>query len=137
MVRDYVRAKYPHSPQTTADDKWEIARFQETNASPTVLFLRNPRETQRMAAQQGFFSFSPQILADHQGILTNAARDTEDPGGRFFQMVVPADLKAGFRRRLWHLNVTAQSRFPGIDGLGRSMSELIQLDTVSEGDHEQ
>jgi hypothetical protein len=85
-----------------------------------------------MAAQQGFFSLSPHILADHQDILDGAARRTKDPEKRFFVMVIPAKLKPEFRRRLWHLNVSAQTLFPGIDGLGRSITELVQLETESE-----
>ncbi len=95
-----------------------------------MYFVQNPRETERRAAQQGYFSFSPDLLTDQQGVLLESMSDSAEWCERFFVMSIPPGLKAEFLRKLRDLNVTAASLFPGVDGLGRSIGELVGLESA-------
>jgi hypothetical protein len=90
-------------------------------------FVRRPRETDRMAAQQGFFSLSPQVLADHAELLLDATSDPDPDGPQFFRFIVEPEKKLDFLRRLVGMNVTARSLFPGVDGLGKTVEELVRI----------
>src|SRR5262249_10069100 len=94
---------------------------------PAIYFVRRPRETDRMAAQQGFFSVSPQVLADHAELLYSATRDAPEDEPQFFRFIVETDQKLPFLRQLLAMNVTARALFPGIDGLGKTVEELISV----------
>ena len=59
-------------------------------------------------------------------LLTEAAAAT-DRRLPFLKLIVPKDLKREFLRKLRRMNITAHALFPGLDGLGRSVGELIQL----------
>jgi hypothetical protein len=79
-----------------------------------------------MGAQQTSFTISPNVLADHGEILTRAM--PEKPSFQVFtKIMVPGAFKQEFKRRLREMNITARVLFPGIDGLGRSAAELIDI----------
>ena len=44
---------------------------------------------------------------------------------------IPAALKPEVMRRLKTMNVTASSLFPGLDGIGRYLDELIRWRTIA------
>lgn len=100
------------------------------NAPAVLLFIRRPRETERMVVQQGYFTVSPQILADHGLIIASAQPPvvTEDDGAQFFGMRILPTMKLEFLRRLSVMNVTGRALFPGIDGLGLSVTEIVRLE---------
>lgn len=129
-TRRFMAAALPKAP-SKIDDIWELEAFQKASAEPALYFGRNPRETERMAAQQGFFSVSLQVHADHGEILMRSVQNMSDWRERFFAMIVRKELKPEFRRRLRDLNVTARALFPGIDGLGRSVAELVDMEVGS------
>lgn len=85
--------------------------------------LRN----ERMVAQQGVFMLSEDATASHDEILSGlAGRGTN--AGRFRKILIPAESKPAFYYRLLAMNINARSLFPGIDGLGRSISEMARFD---------
>jgi hypothetical protein len=45
----------------------------------------------------------------------------------FMKIVIPASQKAMFLRQLLRMNVSASSLFPGLDGLARSINEVIDV----------
>ena len=52
-----------------------------------------------------------------------------EPRDVFFKKYTfPADLKCILLHKLRQMNISAASLFPGIDGLGRSVAELVHLD---------
>jgi len=86
----------------------------------------------RMVAQKGWFSVCGQMHADQshlmQHILANTEAIAEDHRGPFFKkLVVKADRKLEFLRRLWYMNITANSLFPGPDGLGLAIKDSVRL----------
>jgi hypothetical protein len=85
--------------------------------------------TDRMDAQQTLFSVSPDVFADHGQIISDVVPNPEEA---WLKIEIPSTLKPEFMHRLRQMNITARSLFPGIEGLGRSVAELVRLGTVSK-----
>lgn len=100
--------------------------FLQTNALHVLMFAGRNSKSDRMIAQQGFISICRNILGDHGQILADSLGE---PSARelFSRLIVPANLKMPFLRKLRSMNITANSLFPGLDGLGRSVAELVHL----------
>jgi hypothetical protein len=99
-----------------------------------LTFMRCKRPTDRMIAQQTFFTVSTEPMTDHGDLIARAVRpaietmaDGSEVDVTVLKMRIPAALKPEFLRRLRFMNITAESLFPGIDGLGRSLTELARL----------
>jgi hypothetical protein len=80
-----------------------------------------------MSAQQTHFSISPMANCDHGELIAHAVATTKEMA--FAKVIIPAALKLECQKRLRHINVTARTLFPGLDGRGRSVTELIRLRT--------
>jgi hypothetical protein len=121
-VREYMQMKHGH---------WELASnlgdALKPEAPTTLYAVRRPRETDRMVAQQSLFTVSAQLLADH-GVLISQMMGSATEPPKFFGMRIRPELKAAFLRRLVGIKVTAKALFPGADGLGRSLAELVDLE---------
>jgi FRG domain len=101
----------------------------ECDRSCCYVFERK-QKIERMVTQQGAFTISPDVLADHADIIERALIKNDEKEW-FRKIVIPADLKAEFLLQLHRLNVNGIALFPGIDGLGRSMNELATLHAQS------
>jgi FRG domain-containing protein len=106
----------------------------DPKASPGLTFLQRSRLTDRMIAQQTYFSISSSPLTDHDELIRQAMAPELarlSPGTQadvtVLKLLIPADLKMEFLRRLRAMNITSSALFPGIDGLGRSLGELARL----------
>ncbi len=91
----------------------------------------------RMIAQQGWLTFSDQVWADHARFIHEAIttqRCTEEHK-LHRKLVIPSHLKRDFRYELHKLGITAALLFPGIDGLGKSIRELIDMEAVAISIH--
>jgi hypothetical protein len=91
----------------------------DTNAQEVVVFSRTLNSNQRVEYQQGRFSFCTNPLANHEPILHGY--------GALKKFEIPSKLKPEVMSELRRMNITAQTLFPGIDGLGRSMQEFCKL----------
>ena len=112
-----------HGPRPS-DDDYDFGRFfLDKMAVAAIWPIEWPRATDRIVAQQGVFTVAEQILTDHGGRFGQLAED--DPE-MFFRLIIRHELKAAFLTRLRRMNITASALFPGIDGLGRSIAELIR-----------
>lgn len=100
--------------------------FFEADPPPIVTFVGRNNKSDRMIAQQGFFSVCRSVLGDHGKIFEHAFSGPSDKL-RYGKLVIPADLKPVFARRLRTMNISANALFPGIDGLAKSVAEFIQL----------
>jgi hypothetical protein len=83
----------------------------------------------RMVAQQGCFTISPCVLGNHETIIDEACNKLQSSGiGEVYRkVIIQKEMKPEFLRNLRAMNITANSLFPGIDGLGRSVTELTRL----------
>jgi hypothetical protein len=100
-------------------------------ASPRALMVWKPeRATARHVAQQGYFTFGINVLTDQNAAILEASAEAaaRGPGTLYCQKwIIPAGLKLEFLRHLRRMNIAAHSLFPGIDGVGRSLSEAARL----------
>jgi hypothetical protein len=113
---------FPNEPKAEADAKY----FFEPGGPSALYRFWWDCKSPRMIAQQGFFTWSPNILASHDEILSASLKRT--PGdGMFAKLVIPAALKPHFAAKLHSMNVAANALFPGIDGVGWSIEEIIWL----------
>ena len=118
-------------------------RFQNPNADlrhlmPTLFTPEAPREvvfwsqtarrSARLVAQQGLFTLADNIVATHdrmfESIQTYAYRPVVPPAARWN---ILADAKDEILNRLRTANIAAHSLFPGLDGLGRSIAEVVRI----------
>jgi hypothetical protein len=77
--------------------------------------------SERIVAQQGKFTMSFDINSTHNSIGSQIE-------SRFSRkIVIPHHMKPEFLLRLRRMNITGASLFPGVDGLGMAMRELVSL----------
>lgn len=81
---------------------------------------------ERMVRQQGSFSISNKIVKNHDDLIIDIAKKANSPSG-IYKLEIPADLKYEFLARLKVMNITSESLFPGLDGLGRTIRESLLL----------
>lgn len=104
----------------------ETERFQLNGSPPDDLVFVEARQlSDRMTAQQGVFSICRNARGDHGEILLRLSQKYERD--ILHRICIPADHKKDFLKRLREMNVTASALFPGLDGLGRSINEMVEL----------
>ncbi len=102
----------------------DVAWTQAVVEKPTIMAFSPKYKTDRMAAQQAWFTVSNLALVNHGAIIEETlTHDQSDYG----QIIVPADAKPRIMAELKRANVGAETLFPGIDGLGLSISEAMRL----------
>jgi hypothetical protein len=80
-----------------------------------------------MVIQQSFFTVCRDVLANQEEVLADLSLSHHQSRELFSKYVIPASLKPIFLRRLRVMNISAATLFPGIDGIGRSIGELIRI----------
>lgn len=116
-----------HQPVTIPKSENQIkTAFLTPDAPHDLELMGRLNKSDRMIAQQGLFSISRSVLGDHGQILADLF-DSEQEKIYFRKLVVPAKLKPEFIRKLRAMNITASSLFPGLDGLSRSIAELVKV----------
>ncbi len=107
--------------------------FDSMTPEGRVAFVRPGRHSARSAAQQCLFSVSDDPRADHRGLIEDALRKSvhhETAGWEvhgLHRLIVPANVKEEFLKKLWHRNVHAASLFPDLEGLCRYANDLVAL----------
>jgi hypothetical protein len=77
-----------------------------------------------MIAQQGEFTVGYHIHTNHEAAIESACATQS---GAFGRAIIPKDKKPDFLRKLHAMNVAASSVFPGVDGVGRSVNEMVRM----------
>jgi len=95
-----------------------------------VIFIARNKMFERMIAQQGYFSICRNVLGIHDEEFEKLSTKFGHP--LLTKLIIPAEMKTEFLRELKVLNVTASTLFPGLDGLGRSVEEIIRLNQNQE-----
>jgi len=120
-----MAAKFGNKPLPTHDAALREA-FLKPGAPPTITFVERKNKSDRMIAQQGGFTLSNNILTDHGRAMQDVLGPDPEPH-ILAQVIVPADQKPTFLRKLHRMNITASTLFPGLSGLAKSISELVSL----------
>jgi len=97
--------------------------------------IGNPRPTDRMVAQQSSFTVCTELLEDHDKFADSFVFDGVYGGeghSIVTKYIVKGKLKTRFLANLEMMNITASALFPGIDGLGKSIKEMVEI-TVRRG----
>lgn len=95
--------------------------------SPEMLFtLTRFKKSERMVAQQGLSTLCTNVLADHADVIPNAFSG-DGASATCMKLEIPAECKQSFLIHLRSMNITANALFPGIDGLGWSVQELLRV----------
>lgn len=91
------------------------------------VFFEPAQKSERMIAQQGGFSVCANLLKDHVDVLVPSDH-TEAQEVRYRKLIIPKELKQSFLINLRKMNISAVTLFPGLDGLGDSISELVRIE---------
>jgi len=116
--------------QAFGDEKSWI-EFGLKEAKPNIWAHYPDAPTDRMLAQKGILVFSEQPLCDYAIFIGEALRHyrKEHPDTPpLTKIVIPAAAKALLREYLIKIDVYASTLFPGLDGIGRSISEMVALE---------
>ena len=98
--------------------------FQDQASPPHVQMIARGLNTDRMIAQRGKFTVCRQPLHDHARPIEAALATAPT---KCVKIIIPHSRKQEFLKRLRAMNITANALFPGIDGVGRSVSELVRM----------
>jgi hypothetical protein len=101
------------------------AAFLESSPPQMLFYFELRRTIERIGNQQGFFTVCLDPLADHAAVLEELAAYADGPHCE--KLIIPKAKKAQLLRELQLMNVTGKSMFPGLDGLGRTLTELTRL----------
>jgi hypothetical protein len=106
----------PNAP-TWFEDKLKKLNNQEI-VIPLSITLAS---SERMVAQQGRFTMCFKIHQQHNCIISQIGREF------LRKIVIPKEKKAEILLRLRDMNITGASLYPGVDGLGLSVREIVSL----------
>lgn len=120
-----------HDELHTKEDAFEAALLDPGALNRVYFFWPDDFRSERVVAQQGNFSVSLSVLGNHDeaicqsmSLLAQKHRDTL----LFARWLIPAHVKPVLLRQLRVMNVASHALFPGLDGLGRSIGELVALE---------
>ncbi len=110
-------------PNLLPDEYW-----QKPKAAQRIFAFRRGFNTDRMVAQQGCFTICRDPLSDHGEVISGLfSKQKKSKFVNYQKIIIPQMFKSDFLRRLRSMNIAANALFPGIDGVGRSVAELIRL----------
>ena len=123
----HLKMKDLYNDNTFPKTQNEIkSKYLLSGAPHELLFTERLSKSDRMITQQGFFSICRNILGDHGQILQEVFQ--HDSSKEIFRkLIIPSSQKRTFLKKLRSMNVTAISLFPGLDGLGKSISEFVHI----------
>lgn len=124
-------------------DSIERHRVFDKNAESQILFFQPKRRSQRVVAQQGWLSTPLNPFVDYERAiaerfdahrLANQSRWEDSEYWKYWncRIVIPKEKKREFLRRLQTMNISANSLYPGVDGLGKSVKEFIQIEVLHD-----
>lgn len=124
-VGTHVRTTLGYDPSSSGLEQ------RVAGSPPVISFFRSDSRSDRQVTQQGHFSMATDPLVAHDELLAAALRPGVGPSGPDVvaaKWIVPAGMKLTFLNQLRQLNVAGHSLFPGLDGLGRSLSEAAMIE---------
>ena len=123
-VKHVMEEKYGETDYPSNEAQMQN-HFLRDGAPSALYFAGRLTKTARMVAQQGSFSVCRNVLSSQGKILRDVMPEQSEKE-LFRKLVIASPLKNDFLKKLRNMNITANSLFPGLDGLGRSVGELIQ-----------
>lgn len=97
----------------------------DDNEPAYLFFLNNERHSERSAIQQSVFTMCNDITKDHLDVMLDIC---EGQSSKYItKIIIPSTAKKEIFSQLQTMNISANSLFPGLDGLGKSIDERIKL----------
>jgi hypothetical protein len=124
-----MKKKYQDSWGTWKDEK----QYQHPDAPPIIntYNLKKVAMPDRFLTQQANFMICRKIDANIEDVLASGLSEVAEPSKEIFRrIIIPAKCKPDFMRQLRSMNITASTLFPGLDGIGRYLEELIKWDRL-------
>jgi len=134
------RLPRPPNNWSNVAKSFKSKRFFDEDATPQIFFFQPDRRSPRVVAQQGWLSTSLRLDVKYETLIADwfdshkykpenqAKWDTKPWKYWNCRIVIPKEVKREFLRRLQTMNITASALYPGIDGLGKSVKEFIQVE---------
>lgn len=152
---DRMANKYPNwiqhlNSQTRPTNNWyglsrsfEEQSYFNNDALPQIFFFQTMLKSTRVVAQQGWCSTSTKLFIDYEDEIGKLyAVHRSDPLNKKdyndswlywnCKIIIPQEQKPEFLRRLQVMNISANSLYPGIDGLGRSVKEFVCIEAAHD-----
>lgn len=101
----------------------ELIEFRDFNYVQVAL---PTKKNERMYRQQGLFSVSNNLLKPHCEMIDDFHTISSDENS-LIKLTIPYNLKIEFLDRLRYMNITSNSLFPSLDGIGREIQETLIL----------
>lgn len=125
------RSDVLHGPPSKELEHDEAKMWWAETPQRRVYSFDSTRPTDRMVSQQGAFTIAQDVLLDHADGIAEAMSETSEDDGRSTILRRKYTISAGAKRdlllRLHQMNIGASALFPGIDGFGSEMDEIIRL----------
>jgi len=103
----------------------DVDEMFRTNGPADIFFFSPSVMHERLVSQQGWFSVSRDVLADHRTPLESVP--SAIGGDVFLKLIIPKSMKREFCLHLQAAGITERSLFPGIDGFGRSIGTMMRM----------
>lgn len=125
--------KDPEIAKKIYTDKDAFVKFGTKTAKPIIRMFDSACKTRRISAQQGVFTICHQQGVNHGQLigkqLMTAYPLTEGLEKNFqkqlWRFEITPELKKYLRQRLSTIGMSAVTLFPGLDGLGRAVTEIL------------
>ena len=131
IVANQLRQDIKALQERMVSQKDTLSIFSDTSIPEFVHSFTLKKHLVRIATQQGAFTVCSRIPRDHGHLLLDAHADLLDAYLRKF--IIPQSCKLDYLINLMRMNITASSLFPGLEGLGRSVKELVRLEVRDLG----
>jgi len=121
----------PEEYRSILTDADLFLEFGLKKAKPNIRMYTAGTQTERMVAQQSVLIFSDKPCCDYADSIGNAlynSNSTRKDTHPLMKIVVPANSKPKLREYLSKLGISARTLFPGLDGLGRTVSEILGIE---------
>lgn len=93
------------------------------NPGRVIMILDPARKNPRLAAQQSMFTVAGDLTADHAALIAEATPyQTHE---KLHKLIIPKELKREIVLALASMNITPATLFPGLDGVGAAIADLI------------
>lgn len=126
--------RYKELPDTQTknilSDEEKFLDFGLNKARPKINTYESDIKSERMVPQQSISTYCETLFCDHAELIGHALWDLFKQGEKTFlltKILVSGEAKKNLREHLNKLNITAATLFPGIDGVGRAISEIIRV----------
>jgi len=106
-----------------------IKMARDPNVQPIMYISDRDKLTDRMINQQGLFTVCQNVLGDHAYSIGNVLSEFKDIRNWLWKIVIPKEHKIQFLAKLHAMNITGASLFPGADGIGRYLNELMHIES--------